>query len=372
MVEVDGRPFLDYLIELLKKNGIEEIVLLLGYQHEKITERYGDGSKFGVDVTYSIGEVSDETGTRVRNAKELLQDTFLLMYCDNYWPMSLEKITEFYNGQSVLASTTVYNNKDGHGEYGLENNIFVDESGRVILYDKTRRDTRLNGVDIGFFLLDKKILDFMPNRNFSFESEILPALAAQNQLVGFRTDHPYYPISSIDRLKRAERFLVPKKVVFLDRDGVINKQMPPHDYVKKWEEFEFLPHTIPALQLLKRGGYDIHIVTNQRGVARGLLTEEGLASIHDTMRRKLLQNGIEIGSIYYCPHDANRNCECRKPRSGMFFAAAREHYLDLTKTFFVGDSEEDWAAGEAAGCKTIIIEPNQNLLKVVHDILKTP
>ena len=80
MVPVNGRPFLEYLVELLKNNGIEEIVMLLGYRPEKITEHFGDGTKFGVNIKYSIGAVEDETGTRIKNAKGLLKDKFLLMY----------------------------------------------------------------------------------------------------------------------------------------------------------------------------------------------------------------------------------------------------------------------------------------------------
>lgn len=207
MIELNGRPFLEYLTNLLKENGITEILLLLGYQYNKIIDHFGDGSEFGVTIRYSVGEIFDETGTRVRNAKNFLQEKFLLMYSDNYWPLQLEKMFEFYKSKNVLATTTVYNNKDGQGEYGFENNIFVDSTGTVVLYDKTRSDPRLNGVDIGFFILDKRILDFMPDSNFSFEAEILPVLAQQNELAGFRTDQLYYPITSIEWLKRAEKFI---------------------------------------------------------------------------------------------------------------------------------------------------------------------
>lgn len=162
-----------------------------------------------------------------------------------------------------------------------------------------------------------------------------------------------------------------KKVVFLDRDGVINKQMPPHDYVKKWEEFKFLPDTIPALKLLKDNGYDLFVITNQRGIARGLMKEADLKNIHECMANKLKQNGVELSGIYYCPHDVHENCECRKPKPGMLLAAAREHYLDLTKTYFIGDSESDRKASEAVGSKTIIMKPNQSLLDVAKLLIKT-
>lgn len=369
MIDVNGRPFLEHLIEMLKENGVSEVVLLLGYLPEKIISHFGDGSQFGMAIQYSVGGVSDGTGTRIKNAKELLDNNFLLLYSDNHWPVQLERMVEFYEGKNVLATTTVYNNKDGLGEYGFQNNIAVDHDDMVTLYDKSRRNTKLNGTDIGFFLLDKKLLDLMPDADFSFESEVLPKLASQNQLAAFRTDHPYYPITTIDHVRRAEKYLIPKKVVILDRDGVINKKMPEHDYVKKWDEFEFLPEAVQGLHMLSNAGYDIHVASNQRGIARGLMSEEDLAVIHDSMRSKLLQKGITIGSIYYCPHDLSDTCECRKPKPGLLLNAAREHLLDLTKTFFVGDSESDRAAGQSVGCKTIILNNGQSLLTAARMII---
>ena len=153
MVLVNNRPFLKYLIEMLKENGISEVVLLLGYLPEKITQYFGDGSSFGVDIKYSIGDVTFKTGTRIKNAERLLDDVFLLMYCDNYWPLNLKRLLEFYTEHKTLASVTVYTNKDGKGEYGPENNIYVDNNGYVSKYDKSRKGKNLNGVDIGFFII---------------------------------------------------------------------------------------------------------------------------------------------------------------------------------------------------------------------------
>jgi len=112
MVLVNGRPFLAYLVDMLKQNGIQEVLILLGYLPEKIPEYFGDGSNFGIKINYHIGQVEDETGTRLRNAKHLLQGHFLLMYGDNYWPMNLPKMVDFYEKMGRLGMTTVYNNRD--------------------------------------------------------------------------------------------------------------------------------------------------------------------------------------------------------------------------------------------------------------------
>lgn len=215
MVLVNNRPFLEYLIDMLKENGISEVVLLLGYLPEKITQYFGDGSNFGIDIKYSIGEASDKTGTRIKNAEHLLDDVFLLMYCDNYWPLNLKRLLEFYAEHKTLASVTVYTNKDGNGEYGAENNIYVDDDGYVLRYDRRRKDKNLNGVDIGFFIISRKVLELMPNHDFSLEEEILPLLVDKRQLSGYRTEHRYYYISTLESLKLTEKFLQSKGVVLL-------------------------------------------------------------------------------------------------------------------------------------------------------------
>ncbi len=162
-----------------------------------------------------------------------------------------------------------------------------------------------------------------------------------------------------------------KKVVFLDRDGVINKKPPEHDYVRHWDEFEFLPGSIEALKILTQSDYDIYLVTNQAGIARGMMSEHDLKVIHQKLKEELEKHNAKINGIYYCPHGWDDGCECRKPKPGMFFHAARDHDLDLTKAIFIGDDERDFQAGEAAGCKTILVKPGESLLQIVTSLLKS-
>ncbi len=371
MVLVNNRPFLEYLIEMLKENGISEVVLLLGYLPEKTIQYFRNGSNFGVNIKYSTGKVSDKTGTRLKNAEHLLDEVFLLMYCDNYWPLNLKKLFELYTKHKTLASVTVYTNKDEMGEYGAENNIYVDDNGFVSKYDKSRKDENLSGVDIGFFIISKKVLELMPNHNFSFEEKTLPILVDRRQLSGYQTEHRYYYISTLESLKLTEKFLQPRKVVFLDRDGVINKKPPEDDYVKNWSEFEFLPGAIEALRLLTQNDYDLYVVTNQRGISRSMMSEHDLKVIHEKLKEELEKHGVKINQIYYCPHGEDDGCECRKPKPGMLFQAASEHDFDLTKAIFLGDDERDLQAGDAARCKTILVEPEKDLLEIVDSLLKS-
>ncbi len=366
MIPINRKPFLEYLLELLKKNGIKEVILLLGYLPDKIREYFGNGSDFGIKTKYSIGDVSFETGKRIKNAEELLDDNFLLMYCDNYWPLNLKKVVEYHNNHNALVTVTIYTNKDNF----TKSNMKVNDQGYVTLYDKSRKGKNLSGVDIGFFIINKKVFELMPDTNFSFEKKILPKLIEKKQLAGYLTDHKYYSIGKIERLPITEQFLKPKKVIFLDRDGVINKKPPKADYVKNWNEFEILSGSIEAISILIKNGYDIYIISNQAGIARGMMTTDDLNEIHENMVNRIEKNGGKILGIYYCPHGWDEGCECRKPKPGMFFQAAREHHIDLTKAVFIGDDERDVEAGEAARVKTILVTPNKSFLEIVKDLIK--
>jgi D-glycero-D-manno-heptose 1,7-bisphosphate phosphatase len=141
--------------------------------------------------------------------------------------------------------------------------------------------------------------------------------------------------------------------VFLDRDGVINRLRS--DYVTSWDTFEFLPHAKDALRMLSAAGMRVVVVTNQRAVARGLLSISELTRIHEKMCAELQAVGATIDAIYYCPHDKGQ-CACRKPREGMFLQAQHEFpEIDFRRSVVIGDSLADMQAGRRLGCRLIFV-----------------
>lgn len=349
------KPFLHYLIDLLKINGIREVILLVGYLHEQIEEYFGNGEKFGISIRYSYSPVESDTGTRLRNAYPLIRQNFLLLYGDNYWPLRLSELTRCYESMGRKALVTVYHNRGG----ATKNNILV-EDGLVKMYDRTRKKRRLNGVDIGFFILDKQTLDPLPADNFSFEEVIMPRLIAQNQLAGFVTEHKYYGLSALERIPAIQEYFRPKKTIFLDRDGVINKRPRPAEYISRWSEFIFLPGVQEALMLLEHKGYDVYIVTNQAGIARGKVTRAQVDRVHNQLVVEAKKIGVTIADFAVCPHGWDEACFCRKPNPGLFFYLSYKHHINLFDSICVGDDPRDIRAGKQAGCKVILIGDNPN------------
>ena len=143
------------------------------------------------------------------------------------------------------------------------------------------------------------------------------------------------------------------KVIFLDRDGVINRNRP--DYVKRWPEFEFLPRSLEALQLLAVHGYQVIVITNQSAINREMTTEEAVQEIHKNMTETVLSHGGAIEAVYYCPHVPEDSCRCRKPEPGLIYQAQADYGLELSEACMVGDSLKDVACARRAGCGKVIL-----------------
>jgi D-glycero-D-manno-heptose 1,7-bisphosphate phosphatase len=144
------------------------------------------------------------------------------------------------------------------------------------------------------------------------------------------------------------------ETIFLDRDGVINRKCPEGQYVTCWAEWEFLPNAVEALRLLKARGLRLILVTNQRGVARGLMTAADLDILHARLQAALGASAA-LDAIYACPHDHN-SCDCRKPQSGLLLRAQRDDpAIDFARAAIIGDALSDLEAGARVGCRTFLV-----------------
>jgi len=153
--------------------------------------------------------------------------------------------------------------------------------------------------------------------------------------------------------------MVFRPAVFLDRDGVINRE---YGYVHKVDEFHFIDGVFDACREMSRAGYRLIVITNQAGIARGYYSEDDFRQLTKWMLNEFSRNGIEIDDVYYCPHhpvygvgDYRRDCDCRKPAPGMIVRAAREHLLDLRHSILVGDKVTDVEAGREAGLDCCVL-----------------
>lgn len=160
------------------------------------------------------------------------------------------------------------------------------------------------------------------------------------------------------------------KIIFLDRDGVINRDSS--EFIKSWQEFHFLPGSLKALKELTLAGFKLLLITNQSGLARGFFSEQTLQDIHQRMCHQIAAAGGQITDIFYCPHAPGDNCECRKPKPGLIIQASKKYGIDPHQTIMIGDRASDLECGFKAGCQGGILIKSQHWGSAIKTLTNKP
>lgn len=367
MVEFHGKPFLGHIVDMLRDHGFTRVLMLLGYLPEVIMDHFGDGRAYRVEVDYAITAPDDLTAYRVEQAAARLDPTFLLLYCDNYWPMRFPAMWQAYLAAGAPAQVTIYGNDD----HFSRDSVIVGADGFVEVFDRGRTTPGLKGIEISYAILERDVvLPLVTGRpDLLFEEAVYPPLAAAHRLHAFWSDHRYYSVGSLERLPITEQFLARRPAVILDRDGVLNERPPKAEYVRRPEDFHWLPGAQAALARFAAAGFQVAVVSNQAGVGRGVMSEADLDAVSAKMLSDAAAAGGRIDAVHYCPHAWDAGCACRKPRPGLLFQAQRALHLDLTRTPFLGDDERDGEAAAAAGCPFVPVPDGADLDAIARTIV---
>ena len=154
-------------------------------------------------------------------------------------------------------------------------------------------------------------------------------MADKHQISAWVQHDSYHSISDPKRWQKAQEYLKPKKIILIDRDGVINKKASRGEYISKWEDFIWIQETRVAMKLMANEGFKFIIISNQAGIARGIISFTELEKIHNNMKNELQNDDIEILDIYICPHHWNEECFCRKPKPGMLLTSLKRSSLSI-------------------------------------------
>jgi histidinol-phosphate phosphatase family protein len=356
MVLCNGKPFLMYLLQQLHDQGINKFVLLTGYLGEKIEDYFGDGSSFGWQITYSFGPVQWDTGRRLWEAKPYIEDRFLLLYSDNFTPFPLGKLLETHFKNNLPLTFMVSKKNPG--------NISINDYGVAQKYSNDRSDKDANYVEIGYMIIEKDLtFSYFDNPDCSFSS-VINLMVSNHQVGAWIQNDSYHSISDPKRWIKAEKYLLEDKIIFIDRDGVINHRAQTGEYITRWEDFKIIVDTFDVMKSLSQKGFKFIVITNQAGVARKKMNSSELSRIHTNLTDLCQKSGIEILKIYVCPHHWDDNCDCRKPKAGMFYAASKDFQVRLDKTLYIGDDVRDCEAAYNAGMKSLFIGDDSQLLNL--------
>jgi len=346
LAPVLGRPFLLYLIDQLRDAGIKRILLLTGYRGNQIADALGDGAALGVAIQYMQGPEEWDTGRRIFEACHLLDERFVLLYADNLAPFRLQPLWERHQQLAVPLTATLV--RKGKG------NIRLSADGAIEAYDSTRTQSGLSHVEIGYMIVERDpILSLQPQAG-SF-SLVLAQLAAQGCFGGYDPGFIYNSIADLPRLRRTEDFLRPRRLLLLDRDGVLNRKAPRGEYVCKISDFSWIEENILGLERLATQGFEFIIISNQAGIGRGMIQRNDVEELHAWMIGELARRGIRIVDVLVCPHHWEDNCPCRKPRPGLFFQASAKHGFWLERTMYIGDDPRDVIAAANATCPCLLV-----------------
>lgn len=358
---ISGIPFLELLIKLLIKRGIKNFLLLTGYKSLLIKNHFNSINYSNVNIIFHEGSPLWETNKRIFKAKELINNKFYLLYSDNFINFFPNKLVKFHIKQKKPITLTIFKKKNG--------NIYHDKNLGEYFYNLDRNKLN-NYVDLGFMYIQKNYLfNMLSNSNTNFSTTLHKA--SMNKKISYLQHFDqYYSISDLKRANLAEKYLSSKKILLLDRDGIINVKAPKGEYITSWKKFFFIKKNLNTLIKLSNEGYNFIILTNQAGVSRNKMSLNKLNLIHKKMITYLSKLNINILKIISCNHGWNENCACRKPKPGMFFQASKKYLFRLDEVLYIGDDIRDVEASNNAGCNSILIKSNFHPKNTIDRIKK--
>lgn len=366
MASVQGKPFLSYLLDQLNHFGFTKVVLSVGYKYEVIQEFYGSAYK-NLELVYAVENEPLGTGGAIWNAFQYTQDeTVLVMNGDSVFLCDITKLLENHMKQKAML-TMALKESENFERYGT---VVLNQENRIIGF-KEKQFLNKGILNTGIYIINRTILNnFDVEKNFSFEKEILEKGKDRLFFVGKVFNSYFIDIGIPEDFFKANQYLAERTAIFdqktfknitsewtlfLDRDGVINKQLVG-DYVRNWSQFEFLPNVLDALKILAQKFSKIIIVTNQQCVAKGLVENSTIIDIHQKMKEEIEKHSGRIAAVFFAPNLSSQNHIDRKPNIGMLLQAKNMFpNIDLQKSIMVGDSEIDLQFAKKAGIKSVFV-----------------
>lgn len=361
LAPVAGRPFLSHLVDYLRLQGIERFVFSLGYEGEMI-EAYLRENYATLDFVIAMEKDPAGTGGGIKLAlTKTVSETVLVANGDTLFRISVKELEEMHrrnNAECTLALKPLQQ----FNRYGI---VETDKKGRIILFREKQfyENGLVNG---GVYLLNKQAFLARPlNGTFSFEKDYLEKFSEEGKFFGLVQPGYFIDIGIPEDYQRAQNDLrrpaldlkqIDKTwTLFLDRDGVINEERIG-EYILHWGEFIFGKGVLDVFKKLGVLFGRVIVVSNQRGVGKGLMTEEALQSIHFEMQREVEIVSGKIDKIYYCT-EKDDQCFNRKPNPGMALMAIRDFPdIDLAKSIMVGNKPSDMKFGRSAGMYTVFVK----------------
>lgn len=336
MAPINNKPFLEYMLEELNNDGFNKVVLAVGYKKECIINYFGSKYK-NIKLFYSVEEEPLGTGGCVKQAMQYIDEDFaFILNGDTMFKIDFKEMAKI---NKIAIACKKMSKFDRYGEVKILDGIITSFEEK-----KYVDEGYING---GIYYLPKNIFNnFDLQKKFSMEKDFFEKYIVQLKMCAYLSTDYFIDIGIPEDYEKAQRDFVKKKALFLDRDGIINID---YGHVHKIEDFKFTDFIFDICKKYQSEGYIIVIITNQAGIGKGLYKEEDAIKLNEYMVNEFKKNGITIEKVYYCPHKPEDNCNCRKPKPGMFLQAIKDFNIDATNSVAIGDKISDLEAAHNAG-----------------------
>lgn len=377
MFPVLGKPILEYQVESFLKSGIRDITLIVGHLKEVVMDHFGDGSNFDVNISYIEENEPLGTAGALYYLKDETED-FILVFGDLMLDIDFIPFMKFH--KEHRAAISLFGHPNSHP--CDSDVIVVDEDSRVmeILSKKAERNFYYhNFVNAGVYCVSPTALEGIASpMKIDLEKTLIAGLIEQGQVYAYKSTEYVKDMGTPDRLSAVSddvkndvvsgRNLKQKqKAIFLDRDGTINRYV---GFLRNINDLKLLPMTAEAIAKINASSYLTIVATNQPVIARGEVTFQELHEIHKKMETELGRKGAYLDDIFFCPHHPHKgyegeieelkiDCDCRKPKIGMLERAAEKYNIDLSQSWYIGDTTIDVQTGKNAGMKTVLVQTGE-------------
>jgi histidinol-phosphate phosphatase family protein len=339
LIPINGKPFIRHQLEQLQRIGIKEVIVLTGYLASSI-QSYCEQLEIDLEITCVESDPEDSPAQRLLKSRSLIGLDFLIIYCDNF-------IVADSDIEAVLQSKSELTFLIEPREEG---NITIGDTGGYRYIAGPRKSSN-KFVELGNILVRSR--GFMDAIE---EIQDLPLAlekySLEKECLAIKTTSGFLSISNLDRYLS---LIKDRKIVLLDRDGVLIEKMPTRKYVTSFEEYKPMIDNWDGLKILGETGVDFIIATNQPGVATGDVEDTFLSKLHQRLVSELLAFGVNVIAVYVCKHHWTDNCKCRKPEPGMLLKAISDFRINKEQTLYIGDDDRDLIAAKAANIEGILV-----------------
>lgn len=375
MAPVVGRPFLEYQIEYLRNQGFAKFTLLTGYLSEQIESHFGDGSRFGVEISYSVEREPLGTGGAIRQAMESStaagENEFLILNGDGLFATDYRRFVELSRDAALSIALKF---TDDLSRYGA---VDIDEQFRIVSF---REKTGLSGegyINAGAYFVKREALALFPSGKFSIETAVFQPQSVKRVLAGIPCGGKFVDIGTPESFDWAQSHLpgwLKEKFtpcLFLDRDGVLIQHK---SYLHKVEDVVIVEEMAKLAATAKAKGWRVVVITNQAGVARGYFEEADCEAVHERIVNLLSERGVKVDDWFTCfTHPDGkvahytRESFRRKPKPGMVLQACEKYPIDLARSLMIGDNVSDQL--ELPDLRTILVRGDFPLDKAKRETM---